>query len=325
MLLDQAEGVSHVLRHAFNRSLSEPMHYLMCPSYSQILLILKEEVCHEVVVLELDEAEAFFLGGGLEDGLGQQDLADFGLGDLEDLFELGGGLLICLQSWQVAHENSVDEVSRGVLLGRHFLVEFSLIKVLWVFRIRVQYHFILFAGDLDTGYPRAFLGQLEVLVGIASVIEPELEHIVIQVQAHCYHSLCRCLERSEDLGVSNRVKNSHSCINCKDTKLTEVVAADGGYDFPQMQAMGERHVSQHEFFGWSASFLGWGLGYLHLEAYTCLVKIFNTRGREFNALAFVAFNESEHGVGVWVLAFHALGRDGVFRGRVAVGGGSKAV
>ncbi len=76
---------------------------------------------------------------------------------------------------------------------------------------------------------------------------------------------------------------------------TEVVAADWSQDFPHMQSIAKSHVSQHQLLSWSTAFLHWRFCYFHLETYMhSFIKILNTRRRELDAFAFVAFDESEH-------------------------------
>ncbi len=56
--------------------------------YCQIFLVFNNEISHEVMVLELDEAVTLVWVLCLSDLLGQEDVAELGEGDFQDFSQL---------------------------------------------------------------------------------------------------------------------------------------------------------------------------------------------------------------------------------------------
>ena len=90
------------------------------------------------------------------------------------------------------------KVWQNKLSHSEFLIKIFLVKVTWLSCVGVEYKFVLFLGDFDTGDPGSgVFRQFYRLLRVATIIQPKFHLIFVQVQAHSHCAGGCCLETGQ--------------------------------------------------------------------------------------------------------------------------------
>ena len=173
---------------------------------SGLILVLPNELSHSVVHVELQETEALPFHRLVSFRyLGKQDLADLRGGELE-LLEAGCRLFGLLGRGYAYH---VVQVRHHILAQSEALIEILLVEVTGLPSEGVEDETVLLLGDLDTWDPGALtFGELDGLLRVAAVIQPELYLVLVEIEAHSHCARGRGLETGQMLSLGDRVVDS---------------------------------------------------------------------------------------------------------------------
>ena len=101
------------------------------------------------------------------------------------------------------------QLRHHILAQGEALVEILLVEVNGLPGEGVEYETVLFLCDLDTWDPRTLtLGELDGLLRVAAVVQPELYLVLVEIEAHSNCARGRGLETGQMLSLGDRVVDS---------------------------------------------------------------------------------------------------------------------